>query len=82
MVHIKEYRIPLPFTVDEFECGHVYMSAKAANNASLVNKSGVEIIERRIEPNTKVFDVCPFEFSSRSETLDCSYHHRILTAST
>jgi len=43
MVLTKEYRIPLPFTLEEFRVGHIYMIAKTAKQATDGN-DGVELI--------------------------------------
>ncbi|KYQ93148.1 phosphatidylinositol transfer protein [Tieghemostelium lacteum] len=46
MVLIKEYRIPLPMTVEEYKIAQLYMVAKVSKNHSS-NGEGVEILENK-----------------------------------
>ncbi|EFA83257.1 phosphatidylinositol transfer protein [Heterostelium album PN500] len=46
MVLIREYRIPLPITVDEYKIAQLYMVAKVSRNHTS-NGEGVEIIENK-----------------------------------
>uniref|UniRef100_A0A8C6GU17 Phosphatidylinositol transfer protein, membrane-associated 2 n=1 Tax=Mus spicilegus TaxID=10103 RepID=A0A8C6GU17_MUSSI len=44
---IKEYRIPLPMTVDEYRIAQLYMIQKKSRNETHGQGSGVEILENR-----------------------------------
>ncbi|EGC36572.1 hypothetical protein DICPUDRAFT_31644 [Dictyostelium purpureum] len=46
MVLIREYRIPLPITVDEYKIAQLYMVAKVSKNHT-ANGEGVEIIDNK-----------------------------------
>eukprot|EP01133_Synstelium_polycarpum_P014366 gene14366-16953_t len=46
MVLIKEYRIPLPITVEEYKIAQLYMVAKVSRNHTS-NGEGVEIVENK-----------------------------------
>ncbi|ELR21651.1 Hypothetical protein ACA1_230260 [Acanthamoeba castellanii str. Neff] len=47
MVLAKEYRIPLPFTVDEFRVGHVYMVVRTGREG---RSTGTEVVTREARP--------------------------------
>lgn len=42
---LKEYRIPLPFSVEEYQIAQLYMTAKASERESGKNGEGVEILK-------------------------------------
>ncbi|KAM6155994.1 membrane-associated phosphatidylinositol transfer protein 2 isoform 2-T2 [Rhynchocyon petersi] len=44
---IKEYRIPLPMTVEEYRIAQLYMIQKKSRNETFGEGSGVEILENR-----------------------------------
>lgn len=44
---IKEYRIPLPMTVEEYRIAQLYMIQKKSRNETYGQGSGVEILENR-----------------------------------
>lgn len=44
---IKEYRIPLPLTVEEYRIAQLYMIQKKSRNETYGQGSGVEILENR-----------------------------------
>ncbi|KAF2355511.1 Phosphatidylinositol transfer protein [Trinorchestia longiramus] len=44
MVHTKEYRIPLPLTVEEYRIAQLYMIAKKSRMESHSEESGVQIL--------------------------------------
>lgn len=73
-MRVVEYRIPLPFSIDEFHRGHSYMSTRSGSQSSL--STSVKTVEKRVvktEPQTS----CPFTFSLVDEADTFSFHHRI-----
>jgi len=54
MVMIREFRIPMPFTLDEYKLGQRYSVARASNE-NTTSSEGIEVLENKpydhIEPN-------------------------------
>jgi len=80
---LKEFRIKLPFTVEEFKRGHMYMSSVSAEKASSVNSSDVRIIESQAAPqDIPEYTTCPFTFQADADVnVQSSFHHRELSGS-